>query len=41
MAPLAADGKRTVSQTMETVRDVVGTVTATTSALADGVKTTT
>ena len=38
---VAADGKRTVSQTMETVRDVVGTVTATTTALADGVKTTT
>lgn len=38
---VAADGKRTVSQTMETVRDVVGTVTATTTALVDGVKTTT
>lgn len=38
---IAADGKRTVSQTMETVRDVVNTVTATTTALADGVKTTT
>lgn len=38
---IAADGKRTVSQTMEIVRDVVGTVTATTTALADGVKTTT
>ena len=38
---IAADGKRTVSQTMETVRDVVGTVTATTTALADGIKTTT
>ena len=38
---VAADGKRTVSQTMETVRDVVDTVTATTTALADGVKTTT
>ena len=38
---VAADGKRTVSQTMETVRDVVNTVTATTTALADGVKTTT
>ena len=33
---IAADGKRTVSQTMETVRDVVNTVTATTTALADG-----
>lgn len=38
---IAADGKRTVSQTMETVRDVVNTVTATTTALADGVKTAT
>lgn len=38
---IAADGKRTVSQTMETVRDVVSTVTATITALADGVKTTT
>ena len=38
---IAADGKRTVSQTMETVRDVVNTVTATTTALADGIKTTT
>ena len=28
---IAADGKRTVSQTMETVRDVVNTVTATTT----------
>ena len=38
---IAADGKRTVSQTMETVRDVVNTVAATTTALVDGVKTTT
>ena len=38
---IAADGKRTVSQTMETVRDVVNTVTATTTALVDGIKTTT
>ena len=38
---IAADGKRTVSQTMETVRDVVDTVTATTTALANGIKTTT
>ena len=38
---IAADGMRTVSQTMETVRDVVNTVTATTTALADGIKTTT
>ena len=38
---IAADGKRTVSQTMETVRDVVNTVTATTTVLADGIKTTT
>ena len=38
---IAADGKRTVSQTMETVRDVVSTVTATTTAIVDGIKTTT
>ena len=38
---IAADGKRTVNQTMETVRDVVSTVTASSTALADGVKTTT
>lgn len=38
---IAADGKRTVSQTMETVRDVVNTVTATSTAIVDGVKTTT
>lgn len=38
---IAADGKRTVSQTMETVRDVVNTVTASSTALVDGVKTTT
>ena len=38
---IAADGKRTVSQTIETVRDVVNTATATITALADGVKTTT
>ena len=38
---IAADGKRTVNQTMETVRDVVNTVTASSTALADGVKTTT
>ena len=38
---IAADGKRTVSQTMETVRDIVNTVTATTTAIVDGVKTTT
>ena len=38
---IAADGKRTVSQTMETVRDVVSTVTASSTALVDGVKTTT
>lgn len=38
---IAADGKRTVSQTMETVRDVVDTVTATSTAIVDGVKTTT
>ncbi len=38
---IAADGKRTVSQTMETVRAVVSTVTASSTALVDGVKTTT
>lgn len=38
---IAADGKRTVSQTMETVRDVVSTVTASSTAIVDGVKTTT
>lgn len=38
---IAADSKRTVSQTMETVRDVVSTVTATSTAIVDGVKTTT
>lgn len=38
---IAADGKRTVSQTMETVRDMVSTVTASSTAIVDGVKTTT
>jgi phage-related protein len=38
---IAADGKRTVSQTMETVRDVVDTVTASSTAIVDGIKTTT
>lgn len=38
---IAADGKRTVNQTMETVRDVVNTVTASSTAIVDGVKTTT
>lgn len=38
---IAADGKRTVSQTMETVRDLVSTVKDTTTAIVDGVKTTT
>lgn len=38
---IAADGKRTVNQTMETVRDVVSTVTASSTAIVDGVKTTT
>ena len=38
---IAADGKRTVSQTMETVRAVVSTVTASSTAIVDGVKTTT
>ena len=38
---IAADGKRTVNQTMETVRDVVSTVTASSTAIVDGIKTTT
>ena len=38
---IAADGKRTVSQTMETVRDVVNTVTASSTAIVDGIKITT
>lgn len=38
---IAADGKHTVSQTMETVRDVVSTVTASSTAIVDGIKTTT
>ena len=38
---IAADGKRTVSQTMATVRDVVNTVTASSTAVVDGIKTTT
>ena len=38
---IAADGKRTVNQTMETVRDVVNTVTASSTAIVDGIKTTT
>ena len=38
---IAADGKRTVSQTMETVRDVVNTVTASSTAIVNGIKTTT
>ena len=38
---IAADGKRTVSQTMETVRDIVNTVTASSTAIVDGIKTTT
>lgn len=38
---IAADGKRTVSQTMETVRDVVSTVTASSTAIVDDIKTTT
>ena len=38
---IAADGKWTVSQTMETVRDVVNTVTASSTAIVDGIKTTT
>lgn len=38
---IAADGKHTVTQTMETVRDVVSTVTASSTAIVDGIKTTT
>lgn len=38
---IAAYGKRTVSQTMETVRDLVSTVKDTSTAIVDGVKTTT
>lgn len=38
---IAADGKKTVQQTMETVRDVVSTVTASSTAIVDGIKTTT
>ncbi len=38
---IAADGKHTVTQTMETVRDLVSTVKDTTTAIVDGVKTTT
>lgn len=38
---IAADGKRTVSQTMESVRDVVSTITDTSTAIVDGVETTT
>ncbi len=38
---IASDGKRTVSQTMETVRDLVSTVKDTSTAIVDGVKTTT
>lgn len=38
---IAADGKHTVTQTMETVRDLVSTVKDTSTAIVDGVKTTT
>lgn len=38
---IAADGKHTVTQTMETVRDLVSTVKDTSTAIADGIKTTT
>lgn len=38
---VAADGTRTVKQTMETVRETAKTVTSTFDTLADGVKTTT
>ena len=37
---VAADGTKTVKQTMETVREVAKTVTATTSGIVDGVETT-
>lgn len=38
---IAADGKKTVQQTMETVRDVVSTVTFTTDAVVNGIQTST
>lgn len=38
---IAADGKHTVTQTMETVRDLVSTVKDISTAIVDGVKTTT
>lgn len=38
---IAADGKKTVKQTMETVRDVVSTVTSTTDAVVNGIQTST
>ena len=38
---IAADGKKTVQQTMETVRDVVATVTSSTDAVVNGVQTST
>ena len=38
---ITADGKHTVTQTMETVRDLVSTVKDTSTAIVDGVKTTT
>ena len=38
---IAADGKKTVQQTMETVRDVVTTVTSSTDAVVNGVQTST
>ena len=38
---IAADGKKTVQQTMETVRDVVATVTSTADAVVNGVQTST
>lgn len=37
----AADGKKTVQQTMETVRDVVSTVTSTIDAVVNGIQTST
>lgn len=38
---IAADGKKTVKQTMETVRDVVSTVTSATDAVVNGIQTST
>lgn len=38
---IAADGKKSIQQTMETVRDVVSTTTSTTDAVVEGVQTST